>query len=206
MSDILAAAEAICNTRFPPRVKLGSRVRRGHRPRPRPHSVDIPLWEERARKRRADALTFLCSCVGTQACFLGGLACVLGLSWECFCFVKLIHTPGPRSAGWQHRLPGLEDGKRQRNDVVMKLIPCWHPPSIVLKGVAWVLWKGHSVEVGENIFELFQSTLPSFYMRTTKTLILLMNEDSFGDVGTFCLDLTTSKAWLRVKTCFLRWG
>lgn len=49
MTGILAAAEAICNTRFPPSVKLGSRVRRGPRPRPRlrPHSVDIPQWEER---------------------------------------------------------------------------------------------------------------------------------------------------------------
>lgn len=140
MGYILAAAKAICNTRFPPSVKLGSHVRRS----PRPHFIDIPLWvckkkKKRTRKRQPDAPTLLCSCVGTQACFLGGLACVLGLSWECFCFVKLIHTPGPWSAGWQHHLPGLKDGKRQRNDVVMKLIPCWQPLSIVLEGVAWVL-------------------------------------------------------------------
>lgn len=107
--------------------------------------------KKRTRKRQPDARTLLCSCVGTQACFLGGLACVLGLRWECFCFVKLIHTPGPCSAGWQHHLPGLKDGKRHRNGVVMKLIPCWQPLSIVLKGVAWVLWKGRSVVVDENI-------------------------------------------------------
>lgn len=104
-----------------------------------------------SRKRQPDAPTSLCSCVGTEACFLGGLACVLGLRWECFCFVKLIHTPGPRSAGWQHHLPGLKDGKREKNDVVRKLIPCWQPLCIVLKGVAWVLWKGRSVVVDENI-------------------------------------------------------
>lgn len=45
---ILAAAEAICNTRFPPSVKLGSHVRRS----PRPHIVDIPLWVSKKKKKK----------------------------------------------------------------------------------------------------------------------------------------------------------
>lgn len=47
MGYILAAAKAICNTRFPPSVKLGSHVRRS----PRPHFIDIPLWVCKKKKK-----------------------------------------------------------------------------------------------------------------------------------------------------------
>lgn len=68
----LAAAKAICNTRFPPSVKLGSDVRRSprHRPRPRP---DFPLWVCKKKKKKNSEETSRCSDLTLLMCGNSGV-------------------------------------------------------------------------------------------------------------------------------------